>query len=298
MKWILHITCMALFLWISGAWGETTKSDGESTGPAFYLEALEENIWLPFKIPIVSIQPRKAEDRVFYFWFYENTFFDALEKGYAKFHGENPIRVSVKNEGSQAEFVATDDRKLRLDCQAVADGVNLVLSVTNTNDYTWSQASALCPCFFPGSPDSNHPDPPIDEIFRDEEKTHTYYLGDDGLRLLDTNTHLHFNHRLRAAIDRHVQAGEADRNWDIYHDAEAGLMVRESHDGQWVAGIGWEDFLSAQGHNPLHCMHLSVRVGALEPGQNKTVRGKIYLFKGNKEDCLNRFNSDFKRIDG
>jgi len=298
MKTIKHVIGVAVLLWTCSVSGEIAKSAEESTGPTFVLAALEENIWLPFKIPIVSIQPSEAKDRIFYFWFYENTFFDALEKGYAKFHGDKPSRVSVKNEGSQAEFVATDDRKIRLDCQVVEDGVDLLLTATNTTDYTWSEASALCPCFFPGSPDPKHPDPPIDEIFRDDEKTHTYFLGDKGLKMVETNTNLHFNHRLRDHIDRHIQAGEADKNWGVHHDAVAGLMVRESSDGEWVAGIGWEDFLAAQGHNPLHCMHLSVRLGALEPGETKTVRGKIYLFKGDKEDCLKRFNNDFKRNDG
>ena len=71
-------------------------------------------------------------------------------------------------------------------------------------------------------------------------------------------------------------------------------MVRESEDGQWVTGIGWEDCLSSQGYNPLRCMHLSVRLGPLDPGETKHVRGKIYLFKGSKEDCLKRFQEDFE----
>jgi hypothetical protein len=71
-------------------------------------------------------------------------------------------------------------------------------------------------------------------------------------------------------------------------------MVRESVDGKWVAGIAWVDFLSAQGHNPRKCAHLSVRVGPLKCGQSKTVRGKIYLFQGTKEDCLRHFRRDFR----
>ncbi|MHC4631872.1 MAG: hypothetical protein ACYS9C_11470, partial [Planctomycetota bacterium] len=80
----------------------------------------------------------------------------------------------------------------------------------------------------------------------------------------------------------------SDRN------AVSGLMVRESVDGKWVAGIAWVDFLSAQGHNPRKCAHLSVRVGPLKCGQSKTVRGKIYLFQGTKEDCLRHFRRDFR----
>jgi hypothetical protein len=58
-------------------------------------------------------------------------------------------------------------------------------------------------------------------------------------------------------------------------------------------GIAWDSFLSAQGHNPVRCMHLSVRVGPLRRGETKTVHGKIYLLKGSKDDCFKLFKEDF-----
>ena len=72
-----------------------------------------------------------------------------------------------------------------------------------------------------------------------------------------------------------------------------GLIVREATDGKWVCGIAWEDFLSAQGHNPWECMHLSIRIGPLESGKSKTIRGRIYVFEGDKEDLLQRYRDDF-----
>ena len=78
-------------------------------------------------------------------------------------------------------------------------------------------------------------------------------------------------------------------------NAHAGLIVRESTNGRWVTGIAWEHFLSSQGHNPWSCMHLSVNVGPLEPGESKTIRGRIYLFHGTREDCLERFRHDFAK---
>jgi hypothetical protein len=71
-------------------------------------------------------------------------------------------------------------------------------------------------------------------------------------------------------------------------------VLRESIDGNWVTGIAWENYLSAQGHNPRKCMHLSLRVGPLKVGESKTLRGKIYLFKGSKEDCVGHYKKDFK----
>ena len=76
-------------------------------------------------------------------------------------------------------------------------------------------------------------------------------------------------------------------------DAHAGLLVRESEDKRWTMGIAWESFISAQGHNPWKCMHLSIRVGPLKKGQKKTIRGRIYLLQGSKEDCLKKFKRDF-----
>ena len=77
-------------------------------------------------------------------------------------------------------------------------------------------------------------------------------------------------------------------------NAAAGIIIRESEDNQWVSAIAWEDFLSAQGHNPWSCMHLCVRVGPLAIGESKTIRGRMHLFPGNKEDCLARFRKEFR----
>ena len=76
-------------------------------------------------------------------------------------------------------------------------------------------------------------------------------------------------------------------------DAHAGIVIRESSDGRYVMGIGWDSFLLAQAHNPMNCMHLSIKVGPLARGEKKTIRGRIYLFEGSKEDCLREFEDYF-----
>jgi hypothetical protein len=40
-------------------------------------------------------------------------------------------------------------------------------------------------------------------------------------------------------------------------------------------------------------MHLSIRIGPLRPGESKTIRGKIYLFEGDKDKLLQRYRGDF-----
>jgi len=110
---------------------------------------------------------------------------------------------------------------------------------------------------------------------------------------------IHFNHEFRPAIMGREKEGQDgkfvfSRKWPTSdRDAYAGLMVRESEDQKWVMGIAWESFISAQGHNPWKCMHLSVRVGPLSKGEKKTIHGRLYLFRGSKEDCLARFKRDF-----
>ena len=109
----------------------------------------------------------------------------------------------------------------------------------------------------------------------------------------------HYNHKLRAEIDA---AADNDgryawtAKWPKSQvDAIEGLIIRESTDNRWVTAIAWERFLSAQGHNPWECMHLSIHVGALARNETRVVRGKIYLFEGSKDDALSRFQADFRR---
>ena len=110
---------------------------------------------------------------------------------------------------------------------------------------------------------------------------------------------IHFNHECRSAVmswKREKGSGRFvfDEKWPTSErDAFAGIMIRESTEGRYVMGIGWESFLSAQGHNPWNCMHLSVRVGPLEVGEEREIRGRMYLFEGSKVDCLNAFENDF-----
>ena len=53
--------------------------------------------------------------------------------------------------------------------------------------------------------------------------------------------------------------------------------------------------MTVQGHNPWECMHLSVNVGPLKQGETRSIRGKVYLFKGTKEALFARYREDFGR---
>jgi len=285
-----------------------SKEVKQMNDPGIKFQVHREKIWLPHEINLLSITPREAEDQFLYLWFFEHTMFDAMEKGYSVYQGQRPTTVTLNEDASRAEITAGDDFQWKLECQSVEDGVDLDLTVTNNTDYIWPEISSIMPCLTPGSPHADKP-PRMCEAFRDEDRTHTYYLGPDGLALLpEVNIPLRFSHQYRPQVNQILRKGghETDKlptsrfpnsegsKWAISPEvAHSGLMVRESSGGEWVVGVAWEDYLSVSAHYPLRCLHMAVRLGALEPGKTRTIRGKIYLFKGAKEDCLKRYRSDF-----
>lgn len=138
------------------------------------------------------------------------------------------------------------------------------------------------------------PNAPLNLEFKN---TNTWYVGADGLEKLIARE-IHFNDALREQVDAEAVDGRFvfSHKWPTSPDnAHAGLIVRESTNGRWVAGIAWERFLSSQGHNPWSCMHLAVGVGPLKPGESRVIRGRIYLFPGTREDCYKAFGQQLKK---
>ncbi|MHC4606704.1 MAG: hypothetical protein ACYTAF_07175 [Planctomycetota bacterium] len=173
-----------------------------------------------------------------------------------------------------------------------------MVEITNRSDHDWPAIAAMIPCFNPG----DFRDPPArNSLFLDEDHLHTYFRGAGGLELLKGRfpREIHFNHECRPQVMAWKREREDGRfvfhdKWPVSgRDAHAGILIRESSNGKYVMGIAWESFLSAQGHNPWNCMHLSIRVGPLPRGGRKTIRGRIYLLEGSKEDCLREFEKDF-----
>lgn len=156
----------------------------------------------------------------------------------------------------------------------------------------------IIPCYNPGDPKKPSE---RNSLFLDEGHIHTYFKGKHRLELIKGKfpREIHFNHECRSTLmswDKENADGNFvfDEKWPTSErDAYAGIMIREYDAGRYVMGIAWESFLSAQGHNPWNCMHLSIKVGPLARGDKKTIRGRMYLFEGSKEDCLTEFEKDF-----
>ncbi len=233
----------------------------------------------------VYLRHRVKPDVAMFLWLYEWNLFDAAQKGEHTHGTVLPTRVISANQ----EDASVSSNGIEFRFQAIEDGARIELVITNRSDHDWPALAAIIPCFNPG------PRAIRSLGFSDDEHIRTYFLGPSGLEPLLTQE-IHFRPELRPLLNQASPSGRFvfTHKWPNGPDnAVGGILIRESADGQWVTGIAWEDFVSVQGHNPWKCMHLSVRVGPLPRGQTKTVRGRIYLFQGNREDCLAKYRKDF-----
>lgn len=248
----------------------------------------------------IAIIPEHEPSMRVYVWFYEWNLFDAVLPG---IHTHAPrdyknYKKKINQTGSKAEIRREG---MHLTFQSGDDGVDMILDIRNDTEHTFPDIAAVIPCFNAGPParyKELHEKYPLNRNFVDTDSLYTYFIGPEGITLLN-NRHIHFNVKYRSEIEK-VRTDTVifpfDNKWPTSSiDAYAGLLLRESVDKQWVTGIAWDEYISVQGHNPWYCMHLSIRVGPLTPGQTKRIRGKIYLFKGTPEDCLQKFQHDFSK---
>ncbi|MBK9170375.1 MAG: hypothetical protein IPM24_23335 [Bryobacterales bacterium] len=241
----------------------------------------------------VALQQHGRDDLTMYLWFYEWNLFDARSRGH---QSPGTYRTErLVNPGGTSAVIRTAGLELTVD--TVADGARLTLKVTNVSGHEWRETAAIIPCWNPGRvPGTNPSSPlPLNADFADPARDRSYFRSAAGITLLDSRA-IHFNHWLRPALDRMGPDGvfAFSYKWPTSDvDATAGVLIRESADRTWVTGIGWEDFTSVQGHNPWSCLHASIRVGPLKPGESKTIRGRLFLFPGSRDECLTRFEKEF-----
>lgn len=232
----------------------------------------------------IGLESRARPGMTMYLWFYEWNMFDAVEVGQHTHGGYTQFERCFSKAGDEATLTS---ETMALSARAVRGGVSLSLTVTNRSEHDWPALAGIIPCFNPGPTETRNPQ---------FANTNTYFCGKTCLER-QHEREIHFNAALRDSIDQQSDRGTFvfSRKWPTSEsDAMRGLLIRESTDGRWVTGIAWDDFLSAQGHNPWQCMHLCIRVGPLKKGQTRTIRGRIYLFEGDREDCLRRYCKDFE----
>lgn len=268
--------------------------------------------------------PDDRSDLRIYFWFYEWNLFGAVAPGQIS----RGYWIPSKSIAADNRSAALSLPGITLQVEAVKDGARLELLVRNCSGRHWTDLAAIVPCLTPGRA-IEHPLVPATEMLFDTDQSRTWYHGENGLVPL-TGRNIHFCKHLLSDLQKEgslerrdpsaqtqeTPHGAADApastnpnlpaesasglpfafsaKWPPHTDPSTeGIMIRESGDG-WVAGIAWEDHLSAQGHNPWNCMHLSVRVGPLAPGATRKVRGRVYLFSGSRDECLARFRKELQ----
>lgn len=236
----------------------------------------------------VSVDSVSDPEMRMYLWFYEWNMFDAMLPGqHTRGMWDNEVTVDTDRQSAR---VTSGFPGLSVEAQAVDDGAELMLTVTNRSEHDWPPLASIIACFNPG------PEETRTAAFANEQ---TYFVSAEGLHPLTIRAprEIHFNDALRDAVNAQAADGQYvwSEKWPMSDlNATAGLIVRESNDRIWVTGIAWERFLSAQGHNPWECMHLAVRVGPLAVGETRKVRGRIYLFEGTREDLFERYKGDFR----
>lgn len=239
----------------------------------------------------IGLHSSESPSSFIYLRFYEWNMFDAVSAG-EHTPGRDRWDWDVASDHRTA-VLHSDLYHARV--TTVDGGARIELKVTNTNSHDWPDIAAIVPCVSPEYAKFGVPQNPF---FFDEGHERTWFLGHDGLELLKQRE-IHFNAELKSSVLQRSQnqSGTFPKfsyKWPTSDkDAARGLMVRESIDRTWVAGVAWSDFLSAQGHNPRKCMHLSVQLGPLRVGESKTIHGRLYLFEGTKQDCVRRFERDF-----
>ncbi|MBT5875130.1 MAG: hypothetical protein HOH43_17055 [Candidatus Latescibacteria bacterium] len=240
----------------------------------------------------ICFEPTDCPARRMYLWFYEWHLFDAFGPGEHTPGRHNP-ETQISDDGLNGIL---SHNGLRLELNSLEDGVALRLIVSNHTSDTWPDVAAIIPCFNPGLA----PEAVPTEGFFDDEHERTWFLGRSSLELLQLRD-IHFNYEYRSAVDERAAGGihPFTEKWPTSdRDAGGGLLVRESVDRKWVAGIAWESYLSLQGHNPWRCMHQSVRIGPLAPGATREINGRIYLFQGDRMSCLDKYALQFRQNDG
>jgi hypothetical protein len=72
-----------------------------------------------------------------------------------------------------------------------------------------------------------------------------------------------------------------------------GLITRVDPSGSWVCGIHWQCTSHVTDHHPADCLHSIINIGNIPPSSKKALLGKIYWFKGTKENLYVRYVKDF-----
>jgi len=276
------IACLVLMLFVSACSPESSKDSIKRTVKK---SAEMGKVQLAEWGRGVSLTAPDDPEMTVYLWFYEWKVLHSIDSE-RQSRGPQYVQTIISEDGTSARLRAVG---VSLKVKTDSDGATLTLEVTNRSLEIWPETAGIVPCLNPG-------DPPQVEVKRnsrmvDAEQSLTWFMGSGGEEKL-IGRDLHFLENKLEAVKSAAPQGWTNLfpKWPISPiNAREGVLIRESEDGEWIAGIGWEDVLFVQGHNEWKCMHVCVRVGPLAPGESKTIRGRIWLRRGGREEAFREF---------
>jgi hypothetical protein len=203
----------------------------------------------------------------------------------------NPTRGSVRLSGSRG---GPDPAEYSFVIQPRDEFIDVMATVTNTGSRPWNAGAFALACLvFGDSPQF------FDAML---EQTRAHFDGE----FLDIKTARHRSGITGANIEEFRQSAHVLRAEDVgWRDepdhsrrdiVDCSLIVRSSKDGLHHVAHAWEDAFSVSYNledRKLNCIHSNPRFGAVEPGQSRTVHGRVYFVAGTIEALFERFLEDF-----
>lgn len=200
--------------------------------------------------------------------------------------GHTTRLVSAADDGKRVvlECSLKDGVKVRHEITAGADDVTFKITATNSTDKP-SQAHWAQPCVRVGPFTGRNKDDYLDKCFvfldgklsrmptRDWAKEALYTPG-------------------QVWCPRHVDRDDVNPRPLSRLVPENGLIGCFSEDEKRILALAFEPYQELfQGI--IACLHSDFRIGGLEPGETKTIRGKMYLVPNDVEALLKRYRADF-----
>lgn len=136
----------------------------------------------------------------------------------------------------------------------------------------------------------------------DEKQSLTYVIRNDSWEPLPAGEHtVGARTPMGIAIDHLRSSGIPPKKVGPYEaemqaSIDYGLITRTDKKQNWVCGIYWENTSHVTDHHPADCLHSIVNIGNIPPFSRRIIRGKIYWFKGSKQDLAGHFQKDFVEI--
>ena len=185
----------------------------------------------------------------------------------------------------------------RVDVEAKQDEVAVQISIRNRGDRAWKGAN-VNPCLqLWDAPD----------LGRDNDMARTYVVHGGRIKSLQEinpdagSLSIKTFYSLKGMPPEASWARAQPPGRKVSKEAvDCGLIMTASRDGSVTAGTGWRPpvhFVFNNTDRAFQCIHAVPFLGDIAAGQERNVRGRIYILAGSPQDCFARYQADFAQGD-